>query len=101
MFAGARGICVETLDDQIKGRRSYDIEIPVDARRTPHFVRRSVKISETDFLWNTNPPSLQEPAHGKLINEQRIGFVAIKPITELGGVDVFAWNERFAPIPFG
>ena len=66
MFAGAGGICVEALDDQIKGRRSYDIEISVDARRTPHFVRRSVKISETDFLWNTNPPSLQDLRTGNL-----------------------------------
>ena len=92
---------MKTLNDQIEGRSSNDIEIPIDACRTPHFVRRSVKISESDFFWNTNPPTLQEPAHGKFVNEQRIGFVAIKPVTELGGIDIFARNKRFAAILFG
>ena len=57
MFAGAGGIGVESLDHQIKGRGSDDIEISIDASSAPHFVRRSVKISETDIVRHANAPS--------------------------------------------
>jgi hypothetical protein len=101
MFARAGGVGVESLDHQIKGRRPDDIQIPVDAGGTPHFIRRSVQISETNVFRHANPASLQELADGKLVNQERIGFVPIEPIAKLRDIDIFAWNERFAPIFFG
>ena len=35
MFAGAGGIGVESFDDQVKGRRSDDIKVPVYTRAFP------------------------------------------------------------------
>ena len=77
MFAGAGRVGVESLDHQVKGRRSDHIEIPIDAGRAPHFVGGSVKISETDIFRHPDAASLQQPAHRKLVNEQRIGLIAI------------------------
>jgi hypothetical protein len=100
MFARAGGVSVESLDHQVKGRRPYDIQVPVDAGSTPHFVRRSVQISEPNVFRHANPASLQELADWKFVNQERIGFVAIEPIAKLRDIDVFAWNEWLAPIFF-
>ena len=101
MFAGAGGIGVESFDNQVKGRRSDDIEVPVNARGVPHLVGRSVKIRQTNIFRHANTSSLQEPPDGKLVNEERIGFIAIKPVAKLCGTNIFAWDERLAPIFFG
>lgn len=44
MFAGADGVCVKSLDNQVKGRRPDDIEIPVNTGGAPHFVRSSIHL---------------------------------------------------------
>ena len=101
MFAGAGGIGVESFDNQVKGSRSDDIKVPVNTRGVPHFVGRPIKIRETNIFRHANTSSLQEPPDGKLVNEERIGFIAIKPVAKLCGTNIFPWDERFAPIFFG
>jgi hypothetical protein len=98
VLTGAGRIGVESLDHQVKGCRSDHIEIPVDTGRASHFVGGSIKISETDIGWHPDAAPLQQPAHWKLVNEERIGFVAIKPITKLCRIDILARNKRLAPI---
>jgi hypothetical protein len=56
MFADTGGIGVEALDHQVEGRRSNHIEVPINARRAPHFVGCSVKIGQTDIFRHTDSP---------------------------------------------
>jgi len=101
MFAGAGRIGMESLDYQVKGGGPDGIEIPVNTGSIPHFVGRPVQIRQTDIFRHAETSSLQKLTHRKFVNEKRIGFIAIEPIAKLRDVDIFAWNERLAPIFFG
>ena len=61
---------MEPLDNQVKGGGSDDIEIPINSGSIPHFVRRSIKIGQTDIFWHPDAPTLQKSADRKLVNEQ-------------------------------
>jgi hypothetical protein len=98
MMTGTGRIGVESLDHQVKGCRSDHVEIPIDAGCASHFVGGSIKISETDICWHPDAASRQQPPYWKLVNQERIGFIAIKPIAKLCHIDILARNKRLTPI---